>query len=64
MWVRNDHALKTNLDFYRDRYGTEGWAFDMDRSIGGAMHVLALRKGRRRVNLVMSADEQAAAVRS
>lgn len=54
MWVRNDHDLRTNVDFYRDRYGTEGWSLDIDRSIGGVMHVLALRKGRKRVNLVLS----------
>lgn len=54
MWVRNKHDLRTNIDFYRDRYQSQGWALDIDRSVGGMMHVLAARKGRNRVNLVLS----------
>ncbi|TDJ64974.1 MAG: hypothetical protein E2O36_00835 [Proteobacteria bacterium] len=53
MIVGNKHDIRTNVDFYRGRYETEGWTFDMDRSIGGMAHVLALRKGRKRVNLVL-----------
>jgi hypothetical protein len=58
MWLKNSHDLRTNVDFYRDQYGNAGWAFDMDRSIGGIMHVLALRKGRKRVNLVLSESKK------
>lgn len=54
MWLRNKHDLRTNIDFYRDRYRSQGWALDIDRSVGGMMHVLAARKGRNRVNLVLS----------
>jgi hypothetical protein len=54
MWLRNKHDLRTNIDFYRDRYQSQGWALDIDRSVGGMMHVLAARKGRNRVNLVLS----------
>lgn len=58
MWLKNDHDLRTNVDFYRDQYSNAGWAFDIDRSIGGIMHVLALRKGRKRVNLVLSESKK------
>lgn len=58
MWLKNDHDLRTNIDFYRDNYGNDGWAVDMDRSIGGVMHVLALRKGRKRVNLVLTESKK------
>jgi hypothetical protein len=54
MMVGNKHDMATNVDFYRNRYNTEGWSVDMDRSLGGIMHVLAVRKSRRRVNLVIS----------
>ena len=54
MMVGNKHDMATNVDFYRDRYRTGGWSVDMDRSLGGIMHVLAVRKSRRRVNLVIS----------
>ncbi|MGR9091520.1 MAG: hypothetical protein ACU85U_13160 [Gammaproteobacteria bacterium] len=55
MMVGNRHDMATNVDFYRNRYSTGGWSVDMDRSLGGIMHVLAVRKSRRRVNLVISA---------
>ncbi|MFP6682038.1 MAG: hypothetical protein VCB07_07570 [Gammaproteobacteria bacterium] len=58
MWLKNNHDLHTNVAFYKDRYGNNGWAFDMDRSFGGIMHVLAFRKGRKRVNLVLSESKK------
>jgi hypothetical protein len=58
MILGNKHDMRTNVDFYRGRYETEGWKFDMDRSIGGVAHVIALHKGRKRLNLVFRELEQ------
>ena len=54
MLIGNKHDIDTNVDFYRNRYADDGWAVDMDRSIGGIMHVLAVHKGRKRLNMVLS----------
>jgi hypothetical protein len=54
MMLGNKHDMATNVDFYREQYGAGGWAFDLDRDVGGMMHVLALRKARQRVNMVIS----------
>jgi len=54
MLLSNKHDLHANVAFYRNRYNEAGWAFDMDKSIGGVMHVLALRKGRQRLNMVIT----------
>lgn len=58
MMLSNKHDLSTNVDFYRGRYGEDGWAVDMDRSLGGFMHILALRKARERLNLVLSKNNK------
>jgi len=54
MLLGNKFDLRTNVAFYRDRFDAAGWAFDMDKSIGGVMHVMALRKGRKRLNIVIA----------
>lgn len=54
MLLGNKHDIGTNAAFYRTRYRDDGWAFDIDRSVGGIMHVMAVRKGRRRVNMVIT----------
>jgi hypothetical protein len=54
MLLGNKYDLQTNVAFYRNRFGAAGWAFDMDKSIGGVIHVLALRKGRKRLNMVIT----------
>ena len=53
MLLGNKHDMRTNAAFYRSQYEDDGWAFDMDRTVGGLMHVMALRKGRQRLNLVI-----------
>ncbi len=55
MLLGNKFDLQTNVAFYRNYYGSQGWDVDMDQSMGSVMHVLALRKGRKRVNLVIQA---------
>jgi len=62
MMLGNKHDLATNVDFYRDRYSDDGWAFDMDRSLGGVMHVLAVRKARKNVNLVLGRSKNGGTV--
>ena len=54
MLLGNKYNLRTNVAFYRDRFDANGWAFDMDKSIGGVIHVLALRKGHKRLNIVVA----------
>lgn len=54
MLLGNKYDLNANVAFYRNRFDADGWAFDMDKSLGGVMHVLALRKGRKRLNMVIT----------
>lgn len=54
MLLGNKYDLQTNVAFYRNRFSAAGWEFDMDKSLGGVLHVLALRKGRKRVNMVIT----------
>ncbi len=54
MLLGNKHDIGTNAAFYRNRYRDGGWAFDIDRTVGGIMHVMAVRKGRQRVNMVIT----------
>lgn len=54
MLLGNKHDIGTNVAFYRNRYRDDGWAFDIDRTVGGIMHVMAVRKGRQRVNMVIT----------
>ena len=58
----NSHDLATNVSFYRNRYRDGGWAIDMDQALGHRMHVLAVRKSRERVNLVLSRSKDGSTV--
>jgi hypothetical protein len=59
MLLGNKHDIQTNVAFYRGRFKNDGWAFDMDRSVGGVTHVLALRKGRKTLNMVLTEVDKA-----
>lgn len=50
----NKHDLPSNLSFYRSEYTGNGWVVDMDKEIGDVMHVLAVHRGRERVDLVLA----------
>ena len=54
MMFANKHDLASNVAFYRSEYADGGWVVDMDRAVGNVMHVLAVRKGRQRIDLVMA----------
>jgi hypothetical protein len=55
MMLKNNFDIRSNVSFYRNHYGDSGWAFDIDRAVGDRMHVFAVRKGRRLVNMVIMA---------
>jgi hypothetical protein len=59
MLLGNKHDIQSNVAFYRGRFKNDGWAFDMDRSVGGVTHVLALRKGRKTLNMVLTEVDKA-----
>lgn len=58
MMFVNKHDLPTNLSFYRSRYQDNGWVVDMDKGVGDVLHVLALRKGRQRLDIVLTEMKQ------
>lgn len=55
LMLKNEFDIRSNASFYRNHYGDSGWAFDIDKAVADRMHVFALRKGRRQVNLVIIA---------
>jgi len=55
MMLKNKFDIRSNASFYRTHYGDSGWGFDIDQAIGNRMHVFALHKGRRQVNMVIIA---------
>jgi hypothetical protein len=59
MLLGNKHDIQSNVAFYRGRFKNDGWAFDMDRSVGGVTHVLALRKGHKTLNMVLTEVDKA-----
>jgi hypothetical protein len=54
MMLVNKHDLASNVAFYRNQYAESGWVVDMDKPVGEVMHVLAMRNGRKRVDLVIA----------
>lgn len=53
MMFANKHDLASNVAFYRSEYA-DGWVVDMDKAVSDVMHVLAVRKGRQRIDLVLA----------
>ncbi|MEM7540156.1 MAG: hypothetical protein AAF384_01085 [Pseudomonadota bacterium] len=60
--VTNDHSVKSNADFYRERYLAEGWTPVMDQNIDNQMHTLAFNDMGQKVNIVAMRGQDGGAV--
>lgn len=58
LFITNEFSVNGNANYYRDHYDLRGWRVDMDKaSSPGLQHVLAFSKGREKVNIVISRNQ-------
>ncbi|MEX0951970.1 MAG: hypothetical protein WDZ86_06775 [Gammaproteobacteria bacterium] len=53
--ISNEYSITANSSYYRDWYENRGWRLDMEKTVApGKQEVLGFSKGREKVNLVIS----------
>ena len=58
LFLSNDFSVNGNANYYRDHYDLRGWKIDMDKApSAGDQHVLAFSKGRKKVNIVITRNQ-------
>ncbi len=58
LFLSNEFSVNGNANYYRDHYDLRGWRVDMDKSPSrGDQHVLAFSKGRQKVNIVITRNQ-------
>jgi len=59
LFLSNDFTVNGNANYYRDYYDLRGWRIDMDKAPSqGDQHVLAFSKGRQKVNIVITKNNE------
>lgn len=55
--ISNEYSITANGSYYRDWYENRGWRLDMEKTVvPGKQQVLGFSKGREKVNLVISRE--------
>lgn len=55
--ISNEYSITANSSYYRDWYENRGWRLDMEKTVvPGKQQVLGFSKGREKVNLVISRE--------